>query len=36
MRADNVAPWLLFVAIVTIAWIIAVAVLICSTLMNWV
>ena len=36
MRADNVAPWLLSAAIVTIAWIIALALLLFSTQMNWV
>jgi len=36
MRADNVAPWLLFAAIVTTALIIAAAALTFLTLMSWV
>jgi len=36
MRADNVAPWLLSVAIVIAAWLIALAALTFSMLMNWV
>jgi len=36
MRADNVAPWLLSAALVTVAWIIALAALAFLTLMSWV